>query len=693
MSSLLELASDFYWETDAEHRLRRVQGGPHARLCVPTAQALGKARWELAYVAPGEAAWRAHRATLDRHLPFRDFEFALPCSHGDGPCHYSISGEPVFDARGRFTGYRGVGRDITRHVQAERALRESEARVRVIADSMPAMIAYTDRTDRIVYANRRYRDFYVGPGRAPEGLTLEQVLTPEQLAQIRPNIERAQAGETVHYMAERSSCDGTPRTLEVTLAPRRDEHDQVVGIYTFILDVTERVRYQRALERQANFDALTGLPNRNLLNDRLAQAVANAKRSGQGFALMLVDMDQLKRINDSLGHETGDKVIAAVGQRLAEALRGVDTVARLGGDEFVALLPGRADDDAASAVAGRLLNFIGTPIKIEGHEFVLSASVGIALYPRDGTDGGTLLRHADTALYRAKEEGRNCVRFFAPEMTDRVVRFMALESELRAALERQEFELLDQPVVHLASGEMVGAEALLRWRRADGTLVYPAEFVPVAEESGLIVPIGRWVIEHAARQAAAWNAGRTRPFHVALNLSARQFRDAGLLDTVRAALQASQASPALITLEITESVVMHNAEEARRLLRKLSDLGVRIALDDFGTGYSSLGYLRSFPIDVLKIDRSFVRDLILDRDAVAICHSVVALGKGLRLEIVAEGVENDAQADVLRKVGCELAQGYRFGGPVAAEELESLRDGRKPRKRKRAARRPLLQAC
>lgn len=691
MNSLLELSSDFYWETDAEHRLQRVQCGPHTRLCVPTAQALGKRRWELAYVAPDEAAWQAHRATLDAQLSFRDFEFALPCSQGDAPCHYSISGEPVFDGEGRFTGYRGVGRDITRRVQAEQALRESEARVRVIADSMPAMIAYTDRADRIVYANRRYRDFYVGPGKAIEGMRLREVLRPEQLAQIEPNVDRARAGETVHYMAERYDCDGAPRTLEVTLAPRRDDRDQVVGIYTFILDVTERVRYQRELERQANFDSLTGLPNRNLFNDRLAQAIATAKRTGQSFALMLVDMDQLKRINDSLGHETGDKVIAAVGQRLAEALRGVDTVARLGGDEFVALLPGRADEDSAGAVATRLLNFIGTPIKIGGYEFVLGASVGVALFPRDGTDGGTLLRHADTALYRAKEDGRNCFRFFAAEMTDRVVRFMAVENDLRAALERQEFELFYQPVVHLQTGEMVGAEALIRWRRADGSVVYPAEFVPVAEESGLIVPIGRWVIECVARQAAAWNAGRSRPFHVALNLSARQFRDAALVDTVRSALEASKASPTLVTLEITESTVMHNVEEARKLLRKLSALGVRIAVDDFGTGYSSLGYLRSFPIDVLKIDRSFVRDLILDRDAVAICRSVVALGKGLQLETVAEGVENDLQANVLRKIGCDLAQGYRFGVPVKAEDLGASRSAEEPPKGKTPAARLLVE--
>jgi diguanylate cyclase (GGDEF)-like protein/PAS domain S-box-containing protein len=482
--------------------------------------------------------------------------------------------------------------------------------------------------------------------------------------------------------------DGTMFWNEVRVAPVRDESGRVTHFIGVANDVTERIRYQEEIERNANYDTLTGLPNRNLLNDRIARGIVQATRSDLSLAVAFVDLDHLKRINDSLGHETGDLVIAAIGRRMAETLRTGDTVARVSGDEFVIVLGSLQRAEDAAYVATKVLNCIGTPLKLEGHEFVVTASIGIALYPRDGTDAPTLLRNADAALYRAKEQGRDCFRFFAPEMNRRAVEFLALEQDLRRALDEREFRLQYQPIVDIASGAIVGAEALLRWRRADGAVMGPAQFIPVAEQSGLIVPIGRWVLEAAARQAGDWNRSRGAPRHVSINLSARQFRDPGLVEAVREAIERAGLDAALIRLEITESTVMQNAEEAERLLRALKALGVKLSVDDFGTGYSSLGYLKRFPIDTLKIDRSFVRDLAANRDDRAICNAVIALGLGLGLEVIAEGVETREQADILAGHGCRLAQGYLFGRPVDPGEFGAAappQRARNSRRRRRVA--------
>jgi EAL domain-containing protein (putative c-di-GMP-specific phosphodiesterase class I) len=321
---------------------------------------------------------------------------------------------------------------------------------------------------------------------------------------------------------------------------------------------------------------------------------------------------------------------------------------------------------------------IGQPLSVEAHEFVLTASLGIALYPKDGTDAATLLRNADTALYRAKEEGRECFRFFTRDMNERVVRFLGLENDLRRALVEREFWLQYQPIVRLATGEVVGAEALIRWRHPDGTLVPPAQFIPVAEESGLITPIGRWVLETAVRQASEWNSGGGKALYVSINLSARQFRDPHLVETVRAALEMNRIDPALIRLELTESTVMHDAEKAVGTLRALKALGVKLAIDDFGTGYSSLAYLKRFPIDVLKIDRAFVRDLETDHGDQALSRAIVDIGRALDLDVVAEGIETREQARVLLGCGCRLAQGYLFGRPQDAEKFGLPEGGHAP---------------
>lgn len=596
----------------------------------------------------------------------------------------SARGRVFFDAEGRAARMSVALQDITERKLGEEALR---LRDRALEASVNAVMITELRGGEpvLVYVNpafERMTGYRAGEalGRNPSflsGAERDQAGLEALRGALR---ERREA--TVLLRNYRR--DGTPFWNELHVAPVPDDGGRVSHYVGIANDVTERVRYQEEVERQANYDTLTGLPNRNLLRDRLAQAIANAARKGRPLGVMFIDVDRLKRINDTLGHAMGDRVIALVAQRISAAVRGGDTVARMGGDEFVALLPDLQRDDDAATVAAKLRAAIGAPLRVDAHEFVLTASIGIALYPRDGTDAATLLKHADAALYRAKEEGRDCFQFFSPEFNARIERHMAMERALRAALEAGEFRLAYQPVVRLRDGAVVGAEALLRWRRADGTTHAPGEFIPVAEESGLIVPIGRWVLESAARQARLWNRARRQPFRVAVNLSARQFHDPELLGSVRAALGAAQASPRLVQLEITESVLVRDQENAVETLRALRRLGMRITLDDFGTGYSSLAYLKRLPVDALKIDRSFVRGVPRARADLALCRTVIRLAEGLGLEVVAEGVETRAQATALAREGCPFAQGYWFGRPVEAERFQA---GAPVRRRRRAPRR------
>jgi len=681
---LTELSADWYWEQDDQFRFTLISGpraAANARGGDPSVY-LGMRRWEDRGLEPVEGDWAAHIATLQRHEPFRDLR--LRRRMDDGTLRYmSVSGEPVYDEDGRFAGYRGVATDITDRVRAEEQSREAAAVLRLIADNVPAMIAYYDREVRLRYANRRHAEFYGYALEDKLGRHMREVIGEQAWAEVRPYFERAYAGESLSYERAVPRADGAPVHIHVDFVPQRSEGGEIEGLYVLVTDVTERVRQQEQLERQANYDALTGLPNRNLLRDRLTQAIHKAARSGQSLAVLFIDLDRLKRINDTLGHAMGDRVIALVGERIAAAVRRGDTVARIGGDEFVALLPDLQRDDDAATVAAKLRAAIGAPLQLDAHEFVLSASIGIALHPRDGVDAATLLKHADAALYRAKEEGRDCIRFFSPEINARIARHMAMERALRNALEAGEFRLLYQPVVRLRDGAVVGAEALIRWRRADGTVHAPGEFVPVAEESGLIVPIGRWVLETAARQARAWELAGRRRFHVSVNLSARQFRDPELLASIRAAFRAAKADPGRVQLEITEDTLMRDQKEAMRILRALRRFGTRIALDDFGTGCSSLADLKRLPIDALKIDRRFVRGVARDAADLAIARAAIRLAEGLGLDVVAEGVESRAQAEVLAREGCRFAQGYWFGRPVAAEAIAARGATRAPNRRRR----------
>jgi len=442
-------------------------------------------------------------------------------------------------------------------------------------------------------------------------------------------------------------------------------------------EVAERRLADERAKRMALHDALTGLPNRLLLVDRVKQAIAQARDHGRRVALMFLDLDRFKVVNDSLGHGIGDQLLQQVAQRLGRCVRAEDTVARLGGDEFIICLPGLSDRDEPGRVAGRILAELARPLQVDGHALPAEVSIGIALYPDDAADAATLLRCADTAMYHAKDSGRGNCQFFQPQMNERVSRRLATESSLRRALDRGEFRLHYQPLVRLAGHAIAGAEALLRWPQADQGMASPADFIPVAEDTGLIVPLGEWVLREACAQARAWQALRPG-LRVAVNLSPRQFRQRQLVPMVEQALRDAGLAPHLLELELTEGMLIRHAEDAERTLAQLHEMGVHLAIDDFGTGYSNLSYLKRFPIQTLKIDRSFVQDLIEDPDDAAIVTAIVAMAHSLGLQVVAEGVESEAQAHRLRALACDLAQGFHFGRPLPAADFARRLAGSAP---------------
>jgi diguanylate cyclase (GGDEF)-like protein len=424
------------------------------------------------------------------------------------------------------------------------------------------------------------------------------------------------------------------------------------------------------LQRQALHDPLTKLPNRVLLEDRLDQALVHSNRFGTVCAILFVDLDRFKTVNDSLGHFVGDELLRAVAARLATLVRGEDTVSRLGGDEFVILLKEIGNAADAAAVADKILQGLGRAFRVHTHELFITPSIGVSLFPSHGQNAQTLLTNADAAMYSAKKQGRNNVQVFAADMNTSFPERLKLETDLRRALERHEFELHYQPMIDIQLGRMVGMEALLRWRHPDRGLVSPADFIPLAEETGLIVPIGRWVLEEACAQNKAWQNKGLGKLRVSVNISAVQFRQKDLLETIARALTQSGLAPEDLEVEITESTVMQNASEATVTLERLSRTGVLISIDDFGTGYSSLSYLKSFPINTLKIDRSFIRDISVDRDDAAIVRAIIGLAHNLRLRVVAEGVETEQQLEFLRSLESDEYQGYYCSRPLAVADFE-----------------------
>jgi diguanylate cyclase (GGDEF)-like protein len=426
------------------------------------------------------------------------------------------------------------------------------------------------------------------------------------------------------------------------------------------------------MAHSAQHDFLTGLPNRMLLNDRVNQAIARAPRHQKKVAVLFLDLDGFKHINDSLGHPTGDKLLQSIGERLVECVRASDTVSRQGGDEFVVLLSEMEQSEDAAITARRMLHSVSEAHSIDQHDLHVTTSIGVSVYPDDGLDAETLIKNADTAMYQAKENGRQSYQFFKSAMNVRAVERQSIEEGLRRALERQEFALHYQPKVNLNTGQITGAEALLRWTHPIRGLVPPAQFIPVAEDCGLILPIGNWVLREACKQAQLWANAGLPASTMAVNISAMELRNESFLEGVFSALEDTGLDPKSLELELTESVLMKHAESAESILRTLRARGVHLAVDDFGTGYSSLSYLRKFPVDSIKIDQSFVRQITTAPGETTIVTAVISMGRSLKLRVVAEGVETQAELNFLQFHRCDEAQGYFFSRPVLPEAFARL---------------------
>ncbi len=529
----------------------------------------------------------------------------------------------------------------------EEALRDSSERLAQVIDTVPAMISAANRDGKFLFVNA-FQTALAGIDHFSSGAVLPT------------------------YEEEIIDADGVKRVFLTTKSPLRDRANAVVAVLTSSIDITDRKRAEEHLLHIAHHDALTGLPNRALLADRLRREIARARRGDRPFALHLVDLDGFKNINDVLGHVLGDKFLKVVAQRLQSLAREGDTVARLGGDEFAILQSRLARSEEAGELAARFVAAVCEPYQFAGERITTNASVGTTLHPADGADAEELLKHADLAMYRAKADGGNVVRFYAADMHSRAQEARHLDSELRQAIQDNQFVLYYQPQVNMKTGHIVGAEALLRWRRPGRGIVGPGEFLARAEENGLIVPINEWVLRQACRDAKSWERAGFPPLRVGVNLSAVQFRKQSVPLLVAKALAETGLDPARLDLELTESIVMADTEAVATDLRRLHELGVSISIDDFGTGYSSLTYVKNFPVDRLKIDQCFIRDLPTDPSDAAIVRAIVSLGHSLELDIVAEGVETADQLARLRAEGCDEVQGYYFGRPLPVSEFLAL---------------------
>ena len=448
-------------------------------------------------------------------------------------------------------------------------------------------------------------------------------------------------------------------------------------ILVWVQDITERKQMENTIRQMAYYDSLTGLPNRNLLNDRLAVALANASRNNQKVAILFLDLDHFKTINDSLGHEAGDQLLQQVSMRIKKVLRKQDTIARMGGDEFIILIPGLTDTDHTARLAEKILDAVTPVLKIGDNELYIGCSIGISIFPDDGMEIKTLLKNSDLAMYRAKEKGRNTFQLYTPAMNFKAMERLAVEKNLRKALDREEFELHYQPKINLKSGEIAGMEALIRWDSPELGLVMPHQFIPIAEETRLIIQMGHWVLVTACRQAKIWQESGFPQIPISVNLSVVQFTHPNLVSEISKVLKQTKFAPHHLELEITESVLMQDTTLAVSILNKLSELGIKISIDDFGTGFSSLNYLKNLPLDYLKIDQTFIKDYNLQTNS-AITKAIVTLAQSLNMKTIAEGVETEEQRKFLSELNCDEAQGYLFSKPVSKDEMgELLRTGGK----------------
>jgi diguanylate cyclase (GGDEF)-like protein/PAS domain S-box-containing protein len=585
-------------------------------------------------------------------------------------------GTGVFDAAGRLAWIEGFVEDVTERRMAQEALRVAEERYRSIFENAVEGIFQSSLDGHYLRVNPAlartlgYDSSHdlIAAVQSPDRLYVEPGRRQEFIHAVRGR------GTVSSFESRMYRKDGSIIWVSESAHTVCDAQGTVVFFEGTVKDITDSKLFEQQLLHQANHDALTGLPNRSLLRDRLEQALRQAERYQSAVAVALIDLDQFKFINDSLGHNAGDALLKSVAERLRACIRDYDTVARHGGDEFVLVISGLPGHGHLAEQMRRVLAAVSAPWSYRDAEYSITCSIGLSIFPRDGEDAETLLKYADAAMYRAKETGRNHFQMYAPDMSSKLAARLQTQGNLRRALDRNEFRLHYQPKLALESGRVIGLEALIRWHSPGEGVIGPNRFVPIAEESGLIVPIGEWVLRTACRQVRALQAEGFPPVVVSVNMSPAQFRQGGLTETVARILEETGLDPACLELEVTESLAMHDASKFIDELQALKDLGLQLAIDDFGTGYSSLNYLKRFPIDRLKIDKSFVCDIDHDADDAAIVKAVITLGHSLNLKVLAEGVESAQQLAFLRSNQCDEVQGFYFFQPLPFEQIRRLGD-------------------
>ena len=598
--------------------------------------------------------------TLAKQAVGRGAQDYLPPGHLDS---YSL-------ARALRNGIERKAVEDALYVEKERAV--------VTLNSIGDAVLCTNIEGRITYLNLVAESLTGWPREEATGRLLAEVFRIIDGATRKPARDPMEmaveqnktVGLTVNCVLVRR--DGLESAIEDSAAPIHDRAGRIIGAVIVFHDVSAARAMSVQMTHSAQHDPVTNLPNRLLLNDRITQSIALARRQNRPIAVLFLDLDRFKYVNDSLGHAAGDELLQSVSKRLLGSIRGSDTASRQGGDEFVILLPEIGHREGAATSAKKILLSLSAPHSIGGRDLHIDGSIGISVYPDDGDDAETLIKNADTAMYRAKESGRNNFTFFKAEMNWKAAQRQSLEGRLRGALDQEEFVLHYQPKVNLDTGEITGVEALIRWPQPDRSLMPPVQFVPVAEDCGLIVQIGRWVMREACRQARGWQDAGLPFKRVSVNVSASEFRDKGFVESVRTILSETGLEARYLDLEVTEGVLMKDAESTGAVLQELKAMGIHFAVDDFGTGYSSLSYLQQFPIDVLKIDQSFIRRITINPEDTPIVSAIIDMGKNLRLRVVAEGVETQEQLAFLQAHHCAEGQGYLFSRPVAAAECAHL---------------------
>ena len=593
----------------------------------------------------------------------------------EGAQDYLIKGQ--IDRRGLRRALRYA---IERKIM-EDALSEEKERAQVTLNSIGDAVICTDSAGNVTFLNTAAETITGWAREDAAGrpmVEVVQILNGATRVPVADPMARAmRTDEAVHLPANSILLrrDGSEVPIEDSVAPIPAGAGKATGAVIVFRDVSETRALVQQMAYSAQHDFLTGLPNRMLFNDRVGQAIAFSARHRNKIAVLFLDLDGFKHINDSLGHPIGDKLLQSVTQRLVDCVRGSDTVSRQGGDEFVVLLSEVKHLEDAAITARRMLQAVAQVHSIDLHDLHVTASIGISVYPDDGVDAETLVKNADTAMYQAKEKGRQGYQFFKPAMNARAVERQSIEEDLRRALKREEFCVLYQPKIDLKTGEVAGAEALIRWIHPTRGMIPPAQFISVAEECGLILPIGAWVMREVCRQARAWTVADLPPTTVAVNVSAMEFRVEEFPDTLFAILEETGLDPTRLEIELTETVLLKRADSVASILRRVRERGVQVALDDFGTGYSSLSYLRRFPVDALKIDQSFIRQITTAGEDTAIITAIIAMARSLNLRVIAEGVETLEELTFLRAHHCDQAQGFYFSPPVRADQFERLLRG------------------